>query len=292
MSEDYYQTLGLKRNADAAAIKKAYRKLAMKYHPDQNPDDPAAEEKFKELNEAHETLKDPVKRQNYDTFGTADPAQSGFQRPAGSSDPFEHIFRDVGGFDSFFRSFGGNPRRQSRNSDLMAEMRIPLEDAFKGTTVPFEVTMPDGGKKNLRLTVPPGVETGHRFKMPGKGPQQNTNIPAGDLYVTVHVNEHPTFKRMGADLFVTKAITMAEAALGKETEVSCIDGTSVKVTIPPGTQPNHRMRLKNKGMSRFNSMQRGDLYIGMEITVPTNLTKRQKELLEEFQAESLSKASK
>ena len=293
MAKDHYQILGVARDANPATIKKAYRDLALKHHPDKNPDDPSAEEKFKEINASYDILKDPSKKQNYDTFGTVDPAQSGFQRRSTGTDSFEYIFRDVGGFESFFRHFGGDQRRQQvRNPDLMSEMSIPLEDAFKGTIVPFEIQMPDGGTKNLRLTIPPGVETGHRFKMAGKGPQQNTNIPAGDLYITVRIAEHPTFKRLGADLYIVKTITIIEAALGKITEVPTIEGGSVKVTIPEGTQPNHRMRLKGKGMNRFNSRQRGDLYIGVDITVPTSLTKRQKELLEEFQAEYQSDVNK
>ena len=291
MSKDYYQILGLKRGANYDAIKKAYRELAMKYHPDKNLGDKASEEKFKEINEAHNILKDPVKKKNYDTFDIYNFDQSEFQRPPGD-ESFEHVFRDVGGFDAFFKTFGGGRRHQAKNSDLLTDMQISLEDAFSGTIIPFEIQMPDGRKKNLRLTIPPGVETGHRFRMAGMGPQQNINIPAGDLYVTVHVNEHPSFKRLGADLFITKTISIIEAALGKETEVQTIDGNNIKLTIPAGTQPNHRMRLKNKGMPHFNHSQRGDLYIGMNIIVPTNLTRRQKEILKEFQDESHSKANK
>lgn len=290
MTTNPYETLGLKKDANAAAIKAAYRKMAKKHHPDVNNGD---DTKFKQVNEANEILTDPVKKQNFDTFGTTDPAQSGFNRTSQhGAHHFEHVFRDVGGFEDFFNQFGGTRRRQARNADLLSDMQITLENAFNGITVPFEVKMPDGGTKNLRLTIPPGVETGQRFKMAGHGPQQNTNIPAGDLYVTIHVKEHASFKRLGADLYIIKTITIIDAALGKETEVPTIDGSNVKITIPPGIQPNHRMRLKNKGMPHFNATKRGDLYIGMDITVPTSMTPRQKELLEEFQNLSISEANK
>lgn len=293
MTGDYYKILGVNKAADSAAIKKAYHDQAKKHHPDKNKGNKASEEKFKMINEAYAVLKDATKKQNYDTFGTTDPAQPGFQRHSSKPAGFEHIFRDVGGFESFFNHFGGTQQRQqARNPDLMSEMRISLNDAFTGTTVPFEIQMPDGSTNNLCLTIPAGVETGHRFKMPGKGPQQNTGLPAGDLYITVHVNQHSVFKRLGADLYIEKTISMVDAALGKETEIQTIDGVAVKVMIPPGTQPKHRMRLKNKGMPHFSRALRGDLYIGMIITVPTNLSKRQIEILKEFQAEASAKASK
>ena len=295
MSTDYYQILGVSKDASVADLKKAYRDLAVKYHPDKNSGSKEAEEKFKEINAAYDVLKDPVKRQNYDIYGTVDPQQQGFRtyRSADHNSIFDHIFEDVGGFDAFFKNFtGGRTQQKPKNLDLFTDLVITLEDAYYGKQVPFEVEMPDGGTKHLSVKIPPGVENGLRLKMPGKGSQQNVNIPAGDLYLNLHIVEHSTFKRMGADLFTNKTISVVDAILGKEFEVPMIDGSTLKITIPAGTQPDQKLRLQQKGMPYFNSKRIGDLYIMINITIPTNLNTRQKEIIEDLRKEMVNEANK
>lgn len=148
--------------------------------------------------------------------------------------------------------------------------------------------MPDGSTKNLRVNIPAGVENGTRLKLNEKGTQQNTNLPPGNLYINISIEEHVDFKRIGADLFLTKNISIVDASLGKKIEVPTIDGSNVKVDIPSGTQPNQKIRLKKKGMPILGSGARGDCYIIISVTVPTNLTDKQTELLKQFDAESLN----
>ncbi len=285
MTKDYYKILGVPKTANASAIKKAYRSLALKYHPDKNPNNKEAEDKFKEISEANDTLSDPTKKKHYDTFGMTDPNQ-GFSQ---TSDPFEHIFRTGSGtLNDIFEQFGVNFSRQrmQKNSDIMSEITISLVDAYNGKSIPFEITMPNGGTNNLRVNIPAGVENGSRIRLKGKGPTQNTNLPAGDLYITIRISEHPTFKRVGADLIMTKSISMIDAALGKEIEIPIIDGGSIKIQVPAGTQPDQKIRLKKKGMSQIGSKNRGDLYLSMKVIVPTNLTDKQKEIIQSFDDES------
>lgn len=299
MTMDPYQVLGVEKTSSEADIKAAYKKLAIQYHPDKNPGDKEAEEKFKEINAAYDILKDPNKKAEYDAYGSMGGTSSHGQgrRQYTGNHPFEHYFTDVGGFEEFFRNIHGGDfhhRRQSmRNPDLFSNINIPLETAFKGTTIPFEVTLPDGGSKMLSITVPPGVDNGLRLRLAEKGSVQNTNLPPGDLYVTISVEEHPTFKRLGSDLFVSKQVSIIEAALGRDLEIPTIDGSTVKVTIPPGTQPNQKLRLRGKGMTKLNNAKvRGDLYVVVNVTVPVNLTERQKEILRDFQKEMTNEASK
>ena len=292
MAKNYYNILGIKKTATPDEIKKAYRTLAIKYHPDKNPGDKSAEDKFKEIAEAYVVLKDPTKKKNYDMFGTASSTQSG--GPGGfrsTGDHFEHVFRDVGGMEDFFKQFhdmGIDPFRSRglKNSDLYSVMQITLYDAFTGKNVPFEITMPDGSTKILRINIPAGVENGTRLKLNGKGTQQNANLPPGNLYINISVKEHADFKGIGADLFLTKNISIIDASLGKEIEIPTIDGPNVKVTVPPGTQPNQKIRLKKKGMPIIGGGIRGDCYIIISVTIPTNLTDKQKDILRQFDDES------
>lgn len=294
MNKDYYQILGVSKDADAAAIKKAYREMALKYHPDRNKGDKAAEEKFKEIAEANEVLSDKDKRKRYDIFDTINPGQSNYGFRPTSGDSFEHIFRDVGGLDDFLKAFGnvgGGPfTRRHKNADLVTELAINLHDAFTGKNVPFDITMPDGGTKNLRVNVPAGIENGTRIRLQGQGTQQNTNLPPGDLYLQVKIYDHPTFKRLGADLYMHKSISIVDASLGKEYEIPTIDGLDVKVQIPPGTQPEQKIRLRQKGMPKLRGSGRGDFYIIINVVIPSNLTEQQIEILKQFEEETKKNA--
>ncbi|MDJ0895322.1 MAG: molecular chaperone DnaJ [Alphaproteobacteria bacterium] len=349
-NRDFYEVLGVARGADQDSIKKSYRKLAMKYHPDRNPGDAEAERKFKEVNEAYDVLKDDQKRAAYDRFGHAafeqgaGPAGAGaggFDFGAGFADIFDEMFGE-------FMSQRGDRRTSSgRGADLRYNMKISLADAFKGkqatirvpTSVSCEechgsgaeagsrpITCPTcrgigkvraqqgfftiertcpgcGGsgqviekpcrscsgsgrvqkEKTLSVNVPAGVEDGTRIRLSGEGEAGLRGAPPGDLYLFVSVTPHPVFERDGADLFCRVPIPMTKATLGGNIEVPTVDGNRARVNIPAGTQSGHRFRLRGKGMSVLRSSVRGDMYIEATVETPVNLTRRQKELLKEFE---------
>ncbi|TDH37876.1 molecular chaperone DnaJ [Pseudohoeflea suaedae] len=346
---DFYETLGVSRSADEKELKSAFRKLAMKYHPDRNPGDAEAERKFKEIGEAYEFLKDPQKRAAYDRFGHAAFEQGG-GGPGGMgggmggfSDIFEDIFGEMMG--------GGRSRRsggRERGADLRYNMEISLEESFSGKTaqirVPTSITCDEcsgsgarpgskpttcatcGGngrvraaqgffsiertcptchgrgqtisdpcpkcagqgrvveERSLSVNIPAGIEDGTRIRLAGEGEAGLRGGPSGDLYIFLSVKPHAFFQREGADLFCTVPISMTTAALGGKFEISTMDGTKSRVTVPEGTQQGREMRLRGKGMPLLRSSQFGDLYVRIAIETPQNLTKRQRELLTEFQA--------
>jgi molecular chaperone DnaJ len=351
---DFYETLGVGRTADEKELKSAFRKLAMKYHPDKNPGDDEAEKKFKELNEAYETLKDPQKRAAYDRFGHAAFEQGGggfggggggFAGGGGFSDIFEDIFGEMmgGGRGGRARSTGG----RERGADLRYNMEISLEEAFTGKTaqirVPTSITCDlctgTGAKpgtkpttcatcqgsgrvraaqgffsiertcptchgrgqtiadpctkchghgrvteeRSLSVNIPSGIEDGTRIRLQGEGEAGLRGGPSGDLYIFLSVKPHEFFQRDGADLYCSVPISMTTAALGGTFDVVTLDGTKSRVTVPEGTQAGKQFRLKAKGMPVLRSAQTGDLYIQIQIETPQKLTKRQRELLQEFE---------
>jgi molecular chaperone DnaJ len=351
---DFYETLGVGRTADEKELKSAFRKMAMKYHPDKNPGDDEAEKKFKELNEAYETLKDPQKRAAYDRFGHAAFEQGGggfggggggFAGGGGFSDIFEDIFGEMmgGGRGGRARSTGG----RERGADLRYNMEISLEEAFTGKTaqirVPTSITCDlctgTGAKpgtkpttcstcqgsgrvraaqgffsiertcptchgrgqtiadpctkchghgrvteeRSLSVNIPSGIEDGTRIRLQGEGEAGLRGGPSGDLYIFLSVKPHEFFQRDGADLYCSVPISMTTAALGGTFDVVTLDGTKSRVTVPEGTQAGKQFRLKAKGMPVLRSTQTGDLYIQIQIETPQKLTKRQRELLQEFE---------
>lgn len=354
---DYYEVLGVGRDADAEALKKAYRKLALQYHPDRNPDDPAAEEKFKEASEAYAVLSDPDKRRAYDRFG--------HEGVAGMGGPGVSDFGDLGAFgdvlnDLFgdlFGTRGGGARRRGRGrrgADLRYQLDLELSDVLEGKdariTIPkmrpcgscggsgaragtrpescgrcrgtgqlmfqqgfFRISRPCdacGGagevvrercpscrgqgrvesQQTLSVKIPPGVESGTRLRLAGEGEAGIEGGPPGDLYVDVVVRPHPFFQRDGSDLHCQVPVTFVQAALGAEIEVPTLEG-KVALRVPEGTQSGRVLRLAGKGLPALGRRGRGDLLAEIFVEVPTKLTPRQRELLEQFAEESGTEVS-
>lgn len=346
---DYYEVLGVPRDARPEDIKKAYRRLAVQYHPDKNPGNPEAEERFKELGEAYDVLMDPEKRAAYDRYGHDAFSPGASRRGGGFSaefhDPFE-IFRDVFAgtsiFEQFFSAAGG---RSNRGSDLRHDLAITLEEAASGVEKELEIrklerceacngtgaaagtravtcpTCRGSGQvvsmrgifqvaqscprcngsgqviekpcpvcsgegrvseiSRIKIRIPPGIDTGARLRVAGHGEAGRRGGPPGDLFVVVHVKEHPIFERDGSDLQCEVPLPFPVAALGGEISVPTLAGT-VKIKIPAGTQSGSIFRVKGHGMPVVNSSSRGDLFIKTEVEVPTKLNEQQRRKLMEF----------
>lgn len=280
--KDYYDTLGVARTASEKDIKAAYRKLARKHHPDVNPGDAGAEEKFKEVSEAFAILSDPEKRAKYDRAGH-DAFEPGF-------DPFQGVQFDFGGLglgdlSDVFDLFGGGRRgrgggrRASRGQDLELEMSLPFADAVRGTTV--EVTLPRGAfQDRVKVRIPAGIEDNGRVRLPGKG-LPGRGGPAGDAYVNVRVEPHPLFRREGSDLVCEVPVGVVKATLGGEIEVPTLDGRAT-VLIPSGTRSGQRLRIKGRGVPGHGARAAGHLYAVVQIVTPRELDGPSRELLEEF----------
>ncbi len=358
MKKDYYDILGVSRTASADELKKAYRKLAMQYHPDKNQGSEEAEKKFKEISAAYDILKDEQKRAAYDQMGHAafegGGGGGGAYGPGGMGGGFDFSASGFGSmFDDMFSDFMGGGRQQQgarsaaqQGSDLRYNMEISLEDAYKGLKKNIKISTygeckschgsgaAEGSKpetcstchgqgtvrarqgfftieracshchglgqiiknpcktcsgsgrtrreKTLAVTIPAGIEDGARIRLTGEGEAGLRGGPAGDLYIFIHIKPHKLFHREGNNIFYQVPIPMATAALGDSIEVPAIDGHAARVKIPAGTQSGKQFRLKGKGMSILRSSGRGDMYIEVLVETPVNLTKRQKELLEEF----------
>ena len=345
---DYYDILGVPRDANDAQIKSAYRKLALKYHPDRNPGDAKAEEAFKEAAEAYAVISDPDKRSAYDRFGHAGVSGAG----AGGFDPnafagFEDIFGNLGDLFGFGDVFGGRRRRggPQRGSDLRYDLEISFEESFTGTEtaiqIPREETCEtckgsgaaDGSapetcgqckgsgqqrfqqgfltvarpcpacrgagkviskpcqacrgagrvarERKITAKIPAGIATGQRLRLYGEGEHGSAGGPSGDLYVVVHVQEHPFFQREGDDLYCELPINFPTLALGGEVRVPTMVGDE-EIKVPAGTQPGSRFKLRGKGMPNVSGRGHGDLYAVARVAVPKKLTKEQKLLLEQL----------
>jgi molecular chaperone DnaJ len=349
----YYETLEVDRTADDSKLKAAFRKLAMKWHPDKNPGDASSEVRFKEINEAYEVLKDGEKRAAYDRFGHAAFEQGGGGGGPGFGAGFASSFSDI--FEDLFgmagqRGRGGGGRE--RGADLRYNMEITLDEAFFGKTAQIEIpvsvtcescsgtgakagtkpktcsmcggqgrvrqaqgfftlerTCPNchgrgqsidtpcascGGsgrvarERTLAVNIPAGVEDGTRIRLAGEGEAGVRGGPSGDLYIFLSIGGHPFFQRDGADLHCRVPVSMVTATLGGEFEVPTIDGGKTKVKVPEGTQSGRRFRLGGKGMPVLRSRQSGDMYVQVVVETPQQLTKKQRELLAEFERLSSS----
>jgi curved DNA-binding protein len=302
--KDYYKILGVKKDATQDDIKKAYRKLALKYHPDKNPDSKDAEQKFKDVNEAYEVLKDPEKRKKYDHLGSnwkqyenmqGQPGYGGFGGFTGgargrsfSGTEFEDLFSDLGGFSDFFNQFFGGAGRTGRagyrnegfgyqpqkGSDYQSEMSIGLEEAFQGTS---RIVNINGDK--IKLNIKPGVKDGQTLRVRGKG---GKGAQPGDLYVRVKINPHPLYTREGNDLYCSMAMDIYTAILGGKLKVPTLKG-EMNINIPKETDGGKTFRLKGMGMPDYNNnSKKGDLYVKVELKVPKNLNKEEKQMFKEL----------
>ena len=281
---DYYNILSVDKKASEDDIKKAYRKLARKLHPDLNPNDKEANKKFQQVNEANEVLSDPEKRKKYDQYGKdwqhAD--QFDQQRQQQRQQGGQHFGGDSDGdFSNFFESmFGGGGRsRQTkyRGQDYNAELQLSFTDAMETQ----QQTLTVNGK-NIRVTIPAGIDNGQILKLKGHGAAGVNGGPAGDLLITFVIGNHPTFKRAGSDLYTTAVIDLYTALLGGDTTIDTLNG-KVKLKVNPETQHGTKIRLKGKGFPIYKKEgESGDLYVTYEVKLPTNLTEKQKELFTEL----------
>lgn len=307
--KDYYKVLGVARDASEKEIKKAYRRLARQYHPDKNQGDSTAEERFKEINEAHEVLTDADKRRKYDQLGSqwqqwqrmgGDPSQfdfgqwfSGGQRQGGVNYAYgDDLFGSGGGFSDFFQSIFGGPQMQWRQAqgagrrgpgmarpgqDIEQEVEISLEEAFHGTNRAYRV---DGHR--LEVKIPAGVATGSRVRVAGKGGQGQGGGPPGNFFLRVKVLPHGLFERNGDNLSCEVPVDVYTAVLGGEVRVPSLSG-DLKLKIPPETQSGRSFRLRGRGMPALrNPERRGDLFARVRIVLPDRLSEREKELFREL----------
>jgi curved DNA-binding protein len=315
MAEDYYQVLGVDKKASADEIKKAYRKLAVKWHPDKNPNNKAAEEKFKKISEAYAVLSDAKKREEYDQFGSADRYRQQYSQ--------EDIFRDFD-LDEILRSFGfgsGRGRTTFRTSrrgggpqdyeedpfagifggggggrhyanmpqkgqDVEYNLSISLEESVMGSDKKISLQM-ENRIEDINVKIPPGISSGKKLRLPGKGLAGYNGGQNGDLYLNINVMSHPIFARAGNDLYIEKTIKFTQAALGTTIDVPTLEGATKRLKIAPGTQNNTKIRMKGYGVPGLKGSLKGDQYVKINIEVPKKLTDRQIKLVEQLANEGM-----
>lgn len=314
MAEDYYQVLGVDKKASADEIKKAYRKLAVKWHPDKNPNDKGAEEKFKKISEAYAVLSDAQKREQYDQFGSADRFRQQYSQ--------EDIFRDfdldeiLRGFgfgsgrgrttfrtsrrggggaqnfeDPFSGMFGGGGGRHYANmpqkgQDAEYNLSISLEESVMGSDKKISLQM-ENRIEDINVKIPPGISSGKKLRLPGKGLAGFNGGPNGDLFLNINVMPHPIFARDGNDLYIEKTIKFTQAALGTTIDIPTLDGTTKRLKIAPGTQNNTKIRMKGYGVPGLKGSLKGDQFVKINIEVPKKLTDRQIKLVEQLANEGM-----
>ncbi|MEI6609203.1 MAG: DnaJ C-terminal domain-containing protein [Deltaproteobacteria bacterium] len=313
MSEDYYQVLGVDKKASADEIKKVYRKLALKWHPDKNPNNKAAEEKFKKISEAYAVLSDAEKRQKYDQFGSADQFRQQYSQ--------EDIFRDFD-LDEILRGFGfGGGRGAGRTTfrtgrrgggqsqgyedpfgglfggmggQQYANMQQKGQDAEYNLSISLEESVFGADKKisfqlenrieDISVKIPPGISNGKKLRLPGKGLSGHNGGPNGDLYLNINVLPHPIYARDGNDLYIEKTIKFTHAALGTTIDVPTLDGSTKRLKLSPGTQNNTKIRMKGYGVSGIKGAPKGDQFVKINIEVPKKLSDKQIKLIEQLAA--------
>ena len=305
--KDYYKILDVEKTASKEEISKAFRKLALKYHPDKNPNNKAAEEKFKEITEAHEVLSDPEKRKKYDTLGANwnqyQSTGSGFEdffsqfggasRGGGTTYEFSGDFSDLfggmgGGFSDFFESFFGGRGRQAKSGfdsqgfqnqpkgiDVEADLHISFEEAFNGSERQISI---DG--KTLKIKINPGTSDGQKLRIKGLGRSSIQGGTKGDLFLNIHVLQHPFYEIQDGELFYNLDVNLYTAILGGKEEIKTLDGKKISINIPEGTESEKILRLKKLGLQKDN--ERGDLFVKVHVTMPKNLSEKEKKLFKEL----------
>jgi curved DNA-binding protein len=307
---DYYETLGVKKDGSAQDIKKAYRKLAMKYHPDRNKGDKEAEEKFKKISEAYAVLSDPEKRKQYDTFGESGFQQrysqedifsgfdlgdilkefglggmgGGFRASSGAGSPFEGFFHQSGGPGSAYRT---SARPQPvKGSDLTFEMAVSLNEILTGAEKKISLRK-EGKVESVSVKVPKGIKGGQKLRLAGKGSPSPYGGPPGDLFLIINEQSHPVFTRDGNNLIIEQKIPFSQACLGSEVSVKSLEGKELKVKVPAGVQQQAKLRLKGHGLPSGPKGGRGDIHVKIAIDIPKKLTDEQKKLIKELSEKGL-----
>jgi len=295
---DYYKILGVNKTASETEIKKAYRKLAMKYHPDHTKGDKSAEETFKKISEAYAVLSDKEKRKQYDTFGSAGFQQRYSQEDIFKGSDFESILNELFGGSGRFGGggrgmrfsfdgggpFGGYQRKQQappKGSDLEYELPLTLEDVVAGTQkiVSFQHK---GQSEKITVKIPKGMISGKKLRIAGKGEPSPYGGPAGDLYIKAKVLEHPVYDVQAQDLYINRDIKLSEAILGTNISVPTLSGKELILKIPAGTKHKTKMRLSGHGLPHMHGKGQGDLYVHIHVNMPKRLTKKQKGLIEQL----------
>jgi curved DNA-binding protein len=310
MAEDYYQILGVEKTADQEEIKKAYRKLALKYHPDRNPNNPTAEAKFKKISEAYAVLSDAAKRKQYDNFGSDQFSQRFSREDIFRDFDLNQILRDLGfggaggggrrGHYTFrsgdpFGDLFGQGRQQDyyyqapqKGDDLQYNLNITLEESVLGAEKNLSLKK-NGGVDEINVKIPAGISTGKRLRLAGKGESGQHGAEDGDLYLNINVLPHPIFARDGSDIHLEKSILFTQAVLGTSIDVPTLDGTFKRIKVPAGTQNGTKIRMKGFGAPALKGAGtgRGDQYVKIGVSVPRKLTDRQLQLVKKLSEEGL-----
>jgi curved DNA-binding protein len=300
MAEDYYQVLGVKKNASPEEIKKAYRKLAMKYHPDHTKGDKAAEEKFKKISEAYAVLSDKEKRKEYDRFGAEGFRQRFSQEDIFKGFDFGDIFREFGfGGDIFsgrgrgggmrFNFGGGSPfgaqagQQQARmkGSDLVYELPLTLKEVANGATKTVSLQH-QGYSEKVTVKIPKGLISGKKLRLAGKGSPSPVGGPPGDLFIQAKVLTDPRYRAEKYDLYLNQELKLSEVLLGTTISVSTLDDKKLSLKIPPGTSPGTKMRMPGQGLPHMKGNKKGDLYVKIQVKLPKQLTDEQQKLIEKL----------
>lgn len=309
---DYYEVLGVKKDSSTQDIKKAYRKMAMKYHPDRNKGDKEAEEKFKKISEAYAVLSDPEKRKQYDTFGESGFQQrysqedifrgfdlgdilkefglgglgGGFRASGGQGSPFETFFYQSGGPGTGRTSYRTGAQQPVKGSDLTYELSVSLQEILNGSEKTISLRR-ENRTENVSVKIPKGIKSGQKLRLAGKGSPSPFGGPPGDLFLIINEQPHPVFTREGDNLVVEQRIPYSKACLGSEISVQSLEGKKLKVKVPAGIQPHSKLRLKGHGLPAGKTGGRGDIYVKINVDVPRSISDEQKKLIKKLAEKGL-----